>query len=79
MNREDIFAKLTKVFCDVFDTPSIVLTETTTSDDIEDWDSLAHLTLVAEIEGSFDTKFTIGEIAGIKTVGDILGLLAKKV
>ena len=39
MTREAAFERLTKVFRDVFDDEEITLTEETTSEDIEDWDS----------------------------------------
>ncbi len=40
MDGREIFARLNKVFQEVFDDPSIRLTPQTTADDIEDWDSL---------------------------------------
>ena len=43
MTREDIYADLNEVFRDVFDDESITVTDETTSDDIDDWDSLEHI------------------------------------
>ena len=43
MGREEVFARLNEVFRDVFDDDSIVVTDTTTADDIEEWDSLEHM------------------------------------
>ena len=45
MTREEIFEELNEVFSDVFD-EEITVTETTTADDIEDWDSLEHINLI---------------------------------
>ena len=50
MDRASIFEKLTEVFQDVFDDDSIALTDDTTAADIEDWDSLTHITLLATVE-----------------------------
>lgn len=36
MNREEIFEKLTEVFADVFDDEDLEISETITSDDVED-------------------------------------------
>ena len=57
MSREEILSKVNDVFHDVFDDDSIVVTESTTADDVEDWDSLMHITLISEIESAFGMKF----------------------
>ena len=43
MTREAVFETLNEVFRDVFDDESISVTENTTSNDIEDWDSLEQI------------------------------------
>ena len=53
MTREEVFERLNKVFRDVFDDDDITVTETTTSADIDDWDSLEHINLVAAVEQEF--------------------------
>lgn len=35
------------------------------------WDSMAHLTLITAIEGEFEIKFTMEEIQSINCVNDI--------
>ena len=49
MTKEEILKKLNEVFRDVFDDESISVTEQTCADDIDDWDSLAQITLIAAI------------------------------
>ena len=58
MTRENVFEKLNEVFRDVFDDEEIVLTEETTSEDIEDWDSLEHINLIVAVEQCFGIKFS---------------------
>ena len=50
MTREKVFETLNEVFRDVFDDESIAVEEETTADDIEDWDSLEHINLIAAVE-----------------------------
>ena len=76
MTRQEIFAKLSEVFSDVFD-EDITVTENTTAADIEDWDSLAHITLIAEVEDTFDIKFSMKEVLGMQNVGEMADIIEK--
>jgi acyl carrier protein len=78
MTHDDVLAKLNTVFRDVFDDESLTITNATTADEIEDWDSLSHIDLIAAIEKHFDVKFTTREITGLKNVGDFTTALAQK-
>lgn len=71
MNKEEILKKLNAVFCDVFDDDTICLTAETSADDIDDWDSLAHISLIAAIENEFDIRFDIKTALHLKTAGEI--------
>jgi acyl carrier protein len=75
--------RVQKVFQDVFNDPSIVLQEHMTADDIDDWDSLAHINLIIALEHSLGIKFATAEISKMKesgeTVGSLLQLIESKV
>jgi len=45
--------------------------------DVEEWDSMAHLMLVSEIESEFGIMMSDDDITEIKTVGDIKKVLRK--
>lgn len=75
MTREEIFGELNEVFRDVFDDESITVTDETTADDIEDWDSLEHINLLAAVEQQFDVKFNMGQIVTLKNVGEMVDLI----
>ena len=80
MEREEIFSKLNEIFEDVLDldeTPS--LTDETTANDIDEWDSLSHIQLVVAIEKHFGIKFTSSEILSWKTVGDTVNSIIAKI
>ena len=78
MTREEVFAKLNEVFRDVFDDEDIVVTDETTAADIEDWDSLEHITLVVSMEKEFDLKFDLKEVNALANVGEMADLIARK-
>ncbi len=78
MTREEVFERLNKVFRDVFDDDDITVTETTTSADIDDWDSLEHINLVAAVEQEFGIKFTMGQVVTMKNVGEMVDIILQK-
>ena len=75
MTREQTFEKLNEVFRDVFDDDSICVTDTTTSDDIEDWDSLEHINLISAVEQEFGMKFNMGQVVTMKNVGEMADII----
>ncbi len=78
MSREKMLEMTNEVFCDLFDDEDIIISEVTVADDIEDWDSLEHINLVLAIEERFGMKFTMGEVTGMKNVGDMIDILMER-
>lgn len=78
MERKEILEKLNDIFHEVFDDDSLVITEATTAKDIEDWDSLTHITLIAAVEDEFDMKFAMKDVIGMKNVGEMVDILAEE-
>lgn len=74
MNQE-IFKRLNEVFRDVFDDDSLTVTADTTAADIEDWDSLSHITLVSAVEDEFRMKFSMKEVVEMKNVGEMAAIV----
>ena len=78
MERAAILEKLNGVFTDVLDNDDIVINDSSTANDIEEWDSLTHIQLVVAIEKSFKVKFTTYEIQTWKNVGDMVNSIQAK-
>jgi acyl carrier protein len=78
MTRQQALDRVHKVFWDVFDDDTIRLNDSTTAKDVEDWDSLAHMNLIVAIEEEFGMRFTMGEVTGMKNVGEMLTLLENR-
>jgi len=80
MERQEIFEKLNEIFEDVLDldeTPN--LTDETSANDIEEWDSLSHIQLIVAIEKNFGIKFTSLEIMKWKNVGEMVNTIEEKI
>ena len=79
MTKQEVLDKLNEIFRDEFDDESIQVTEGTTANDIDGWDSLAHISLLAAIEDEFNMKSTMGEVTGMKNVGEMTDIVLSRI
>ena len=75
MTKNEVYERLTAVFRDVFDDEAIQINDATTADDIEDWDSIEHITLIGAVESEFGVRFKMGEVSGMKNVGEMVKII----
>lgn len=78
MTREEVFNGVQDIFRDIFDEDDLVINDSTSSEEIEDWDSLNHINLVSAIEKEFKIKFALGELMTLKDVGAMIDLMVEK-
>jgi acyl carrier protein len=79
MTRDEIYAELTSIFREVFDDDDLTIADSTTPDDIANWNSLQHINLIMAVESDFGVKFRSSEMEKMTNVGDMIDLLEKKV
>ncbi len=77
MDRQQTMAEIQEIFRDNFDDETIVLTDETNAEDIEDWDSLEQINLLTAIEKKYGLKFNLGDVRNLQNVGDLLNLLER--
>ena len=78
MTKKEIFEKLNEIFRDVFDDETITVTAETTAADIDDWDSLSHISLLSAVEDEFGFTFDMRSVQELKNVGDMADLIEKQ-
>jgi acyl carrier protein len=69
---------LTEVFRVTFGDESLVLTPEMTADDVEGWDSVAHITLIYGIEDEFGMKFSTRDLESLTSVGDLMAIVSRR-
>ena len=74
----EIKDELQELFRDILDIDDLILVDTTSANDIDEWDSLAHINLVVAIEREFKVRFALGELLDLKTIGDMVQLTSTK-
>lgn len=78
MERADIMKALEEIFQDVFGDESLTIQEHMNSSDIEEWDSLTHISILAAVQDEFHVSFNIDEITAMKNVGDMVTAIEEK-
>ena len=78
MDRNEILEKVNNIFKEVLDNGEIKLSDVTTADDVEEWDSLTHVQLVVAIERHFKIRFTSKEIQSWNNVGEMIDCILSK-
>jgi len=78
MAHPEILKNITDILRDILHQPALVLTETSSADQVERWDSLAHVNLIMSIERHYKIKFSLGEIKQLRNVGEMTQLVAAK-
>lgn len=79
MTRGKIYEKLTEIFRDIFDDEELVICDTTTANDIEDWDSIEQVSIIVSTEKEFEIRFDISEVRELKNVGELVDIILGKV
>jgi acyl carrier protein len=69
---------LNEVFRQAFANPRLDITPDMSPNDIDGWDSMAHVNLIAAVELRFKIKFDTKELRKVRTVGDLGALIDGK-
>ena len=75
MDREDVYERMNMVFREVFDDKTIELTDDTTADDVDGWDSFEHINLVVAVEEEFSFKIPMGKVVTMQNVGEMVDII----
>ncbi len=78
MTREEVLNTVQDIFRDIFDDQSLEIKDSTSAEEIEDWDSMNHLNLVSAIEKKFSIRFALGELQTLNNVGAMIDLMMQK-
>ena len=72
------FEQVRGIASDVFGIPANTITDESSPQSIDSWDSMQHLNLVLAIEDRFGVQFEPEEIEEMKNVGAAAALVEKK-
>lgn len=78
MTRKELLEAVAEILRDIFDDDTLEVTESTCSDDVEDWDSLEQINILVAIQDRFGIQFSLDDVSDLKDVGDTLDLIESK-
>lgn len=76
MTRDEVIARLQTIFDDLF-LEKVALTAELRPAEVEEWDSLTHISLLLAVERDFHVRFRLGEVEGTRNVGEFADLIAR--
>jgi acyl carrier protein len=74
-DQGETLARLNEIFRNVFLDDALTVAPETSAKDVDGWDSLAHVTLIVNVEKAFNIRFKTSEIAALKNVGELVQLV----
>jgi acyl carrier protein len=78
MDKAQVLAEVSEIIRDVLDLPNLVVTMSTSAENVEGWDSFNHINIVVAVEAHFRVKIHTAEIEELKNVGELVDLLHQK-
>lgn len=67
---------LNTIFQEELDDPKLQITRELSQEDLQTWDSLAHVRIIASIEERFGFQFSLSQIEEATTVGALMDIIA---
>ena len=75
MDDEEILRRIEEVVRDQLDDETIALNGSTRADEVDGWDSLAHVRIMIAVEEEFGVRFQTSEITSLKNIGGLVDLV----
>ena len=77
MTQTEVISRLQAIFDDIFLEP-VKLSPATSARDVDEWDSLTHISLIVAVEKDFGIKFRVGEVEATDNVGEFADLISRR-
>ena len=78
MQNNSILMRIQSIVQDVLDNNLLIINEDTETTDVDGWDSLAHINIVSQVESEFRVQFSLGELANLSNVRNIIDAIREK-
>lgn len=77
--RVEILKKIETAISEVVAHHRFELTEETTAQDIDGWESITHMMIMSKVEQAFGIKFKLVDLMHMNNVGDLVSTIQKEI
>jgi len=78
MNIDEILRELNAIFIQVFKDKDLNISFSTTTEDIQEWDSISNIELILDIEKRFNIHFDLSQLRNIDNVRKLAEFILNK-
>lgn len=78
MNKDEILKRLEPIFQTVFNDDELEVSEGLVFEDIDEWSSILHTIMIAEVEKEFGVSFKLREVATMNDVAALINTIETK-
>ena len=78
MEKKEITEKIRKILITSLGREDFEMKENLSSADVDGWDSLTHMIIIAEIEKEFKINFKLRELNKLNNLGSLISLIESK-
>ncbi len=72
MDKAEILSKVKEAFVSVLEHDNFELSDETTANDVDGWESITHMMIINEVEKVFSIKFKLMDLMNMDNVGDLI-------
>jgi acyl carrier protein len=77
IDKTEVLSRLQVIFDELF-LDEVTVTPELSAKEVEEWDSLLHISLVVTVEERFGVKFRVGEVESTQNVGEFVDLIVQR-
>lgn len=79
MDREQILKDLKEILQkEIFEKDELDISELTTAEDIDGWDSYEQINILTMIEERYNIRFDVGKARGLKCIGELIDYICEE-
>lgn len=79
MQKKTISEKVLEIFRQVFSEDTLEISDSTSFEDIKNWDSFNHISLMLSVQEEFNIEFTTEEYGLVKSFGTLCKMIEEKI